>query len=101
MSTCAIPAAWPLGFDSDYRFGEDDRSWGRFRTYFADDANPPSIKTSGHDNRVTQDRYRITVQDRVYLTDDLWANIDINKLSDARFLRDFLPERIPHRSPAG
>jgi len=81
-----------IGFDSDYRFGEDNRSWGRFRSYYADDQLPPTIKTNGKSQKVNSDRYRVSVQDRVYLSDNLWANVDINKLSDVRFLRDFEPQ---------
>ena len=29
------------------------------------------------------------MQSRQYLTDDIYATVDINKLSDARFLEDF------------
>ncbi|HEX4083696.1 MAG TPA: hypothetical protein VHY22_02200, partial [Chthoniobacteraceae bacterium] len=80
-----------LGFDSEYRFGPNDASWGRFKSYFAPDSNPPTIIVNGSKEHVTNDRYRVSVQNRVYLTDDLWANININKISDVRMLRDFLP----------
>jgi lipopolysaccharide export system protein LptA len=80
-----------LGLDSDYRFGPDDRSWGRFISYYAPDSAPPTIVVNGSKEHVTSDRYRVSVQNRIYITDDLWANIDINKISDVRMLRDFLP----------
>jgi lipopolysaccharide assembly outer membrane protein LptD (OstA) len=80
-----------LGFDTNYRYGLDDQSWGRFASYYAPDSTPPNIKVGGVSNPVTSDRYRVSVQDRVYLTNDLWANIDINKISDVRMLQDFLP----------
>jgi LPS-assembly protein len=79
------------GLDSDYRFGPNDESWGRFQTYFVDDSAPPTIIVNGSKEHVTSQRYKVSIQDRVYLNDDLWANIDINKLSDVRMLRDFLP----------
>ncbi len=80
-----------LGLDSTYRFGPNDESWGRFQSYFAPDSAPPTVIVGGNKDHVTTDRYRVSVQDRIYLTDDLWANIDINKISDVRMLRDFLP----------
>jgi len=79
------------GLESRYRFGPDDRSWGRFVSYFTVDQNPPTIIVNGSKQRVTSDRYRLSVQDKVYLSDDVWANININKISDVRMLRDFLP----------
>jgi len=80
-----------IGLDTDYRFGPNDASWGRFTSYFAPDSAPPTVVVGGNKDHVTSDRYRVSVQDRVYLTDDLWANVDINKISDVRMLRDFLP----------
>jgi len=80
-----------LGLDSTYRFGLDDKSWGRFLSYFAPDSAPPTVIVNGNKDHVTSDRYRVSVQDRVYITDDLWASVNINKISDVRMLRDFLP----------
>jgi lipopolysaccharide assembly outer membrane protein LptD (OstA) len=80
-----------IGLDTDYRFGPDDRSWGRFNSYFAPDSAPPTVIVNGQKEHVTSDRYRVSVRNRVYITDDLWASIDINKISDVRMLRDFLP----------
>ena len=81
-----------LGLDTNYRFGPNNESWGRFKSYFADDSAPPTIIVAGNKDHVTSDRYRVSIQDRVYLTDDLYANININKISDVRMLRDFLPQ---------
>ncbi len=79
------------GLNSRYRWGPDDRNWGRFFVYFVPDSAPPTIIVNGAKEHVTSDRYRVSIQDRVYITNDLWANININKISDVRFLRDFLP----------
>ena len=80
-----------LGLDTNYRWGPNDRNWGRFVSYFAPDSSPPTVIVNGNKEHVTSDRYRISVRDRIYINDDLWASIDINKLSDIRMLRDFLP----------
>ena len=79
------------GLDTDYRFGPDDRSWGRFLSYYAPDSAPPTVIVGTNKDHVTADRYRVSIQNRVYITDDLWASIDVNKISDVRMLRDFLP----------
>lgn len=79
------------GLESNYRFGPNDASWGRFRSYFTPDSNPPTVIVGGQEDRVTRDRYRVSIQNRIYLTDDLWANVNINKISDVQMLRDFLP----------
>jgi hypothetical protein len=80
-----------IGLSTDYRFGPDNRSWGRFISYFAPDQTPPTVTVGNNKDRVNAQRYRVSVQDRVYINDDLWASININKLSDVRMLRDFLP----------
>src|SRR5690606_25021505 len=36
-------------------------------------------------------RYRIAYQSKIYVTDNVYATIDINKLSDSEFLEDFEP----------
>lgn len=78
-----------VGFESTYSLGKDKRSQGTFRAYYADDASPEYNRT-GHD-RGTADsgRYRISLRDRTYITEDLYTSIDINKLSDSEFLQDF------------
>ena len=78
------------GLDSTYRWGENGKNWGRFRSYFADDIAPETIDVGPNKDKLGSDRYRVSVQDRVYITDDLWASVDINKISDVRMLRDFL-----------
>jgi lipopolysaccharide assembly outer membrane protein LptD (OstA) len=80
-----------LGLHTNYKYGPDDRNWGRFDSYYTIDSAPPTVIVGTQKDHVTSDRYRVSVQDRVYITDDLWASININKISDVRMLRDFLP----------
>lgn len=83
------------GLDTDFKYGKEDRSWGRFRTYVADDLQPPVVRVGGGPKgQVDPTRYRISLQHRLYITDDIYANIDINKLSDARVYEDFLPNEF-------
>jgi lipopolysaccharide assembly outer membrane protein LptD (OstA) len=80
-----------VGFETKSKFGPEDKSWARFRSYYVDDQNPTINPTAQPIAPVTASRYRLSFQSRTYLTDDIYANADINKLSDYRFLRDFYP----------
>jgi LPS-assembly protein len=78
-----------LGFDADWETGEKKESWGRFRSYAMDDADPSLNRTSLNREPLDSGRYRVTFQARQYLTDNIYASVDLNRLSDARFLQDF------------
>lgn len=80
-----------VGLDTDSRFGPENKSWAKFRSYYAQDADTEVNHTANRILPVTSDRYRVTFQTRTYLTDDLYATANFNKLSDYRFLRDFFP----------
>lgn len=80
-----------IGFEARSHGGEDKRNWSRFRSYYIDDSNPGLNKTSLRREEIDPSRYRVSFQSRTYLTEDIYASIDINKLSDARFLQDFEP----------
>jgi LPS-assembly protein len=80
-----------VGFDSDWESGKDSRDWGRFRTYYVHDLSPQTTRTRIARETIDPNRYRVSLQNRTYLTDNIYASIDINKLSDARFLEDFEP----------
>ncbi len=69
----------------------DRANWGRFRSYYIEDSSPDLNKTSLSREPIDPSRYRISLQNRTYLTEDIYASIDINKLSDGRFLQDFDP----------
>jgi len=64
-------------------------NWGRFISYYIDDANPGTNKTSLGREPIESERYRVSLQDRTYFTEDIYSTININKLSDKRFLQDF------------
>ncbi len=93
VASGAATAATPLLPASKRR-----ENWGRFRSYFINDANPGTNKTSLSREPIDPNRYRVSLQDRTYLTEDIYASIDINKLSDARFLQDFVPNEF-RRNP--
>jgi len=71
-------------------------NFGSLNIYYAQDSEPNM--SYGGDDRLTdlsQERYRVNLQHRVYLPgpdkSTLYLDIDINKLSDAFFYADFFP----------
>ena len=76
---------------ADKREQKQGKGWGRFRSYIIDDSNPEKNKTSLAREQIDSTRYRVSLQDRTYWTEDIYTSIDINKLSDRRFLQDFAP----------
>jgi len=87
-----------VGFDTKSTFGADNKSWANFRSYYAQDSGSNINHTAQPIAPVTSNRYRVTLQSRTYFTEDIYANTDINKLSDYRFLRDFYPNEY-HTNP--
>jgi hypothetical protein len=80
-----------LGLEPDIRYGKDNTSWARLRTYFLRDANPDINRTSEVRVGVPKDRYRISLQDRTNFTEDIYGTVDITKISDEFLLQDFYP----------
>jgi lipopolysaccharide export system protein LptA len=78
-----------LGLEPDIRYGKDNKSWARLRTYFLRDANPDINFTSEVRVGVPKDRYRISLQDQTNFTEDIYGIADITKLSDEFLLQDF------------
>ena len=73
------------------REGSGGENWGRFLSYFIHDSKPGTNKTSLAREPIDPNRYRVTLQDRTYFTEDIYTTVNINKLSDKRFLQDFEP----------
>ena len=87
-----------LGLETKSKFGPDNKSWAHFQGYYAEDSNTNINNTAETLLPVSSARYRLSLQSRTYFSDDLYANADINKLSDYRFLRDFFPSEY-HNNP--
>ncbi len=69
---------------------------GRLKLYYANDQNPQMrFNGTSRADGVSEDRYRINLQHRVYLPSDgdktLYLDFDVNKLSDAFIYEDFFP----------
>nr|MBA2243055.1 LPS-assembly protein LptD [Chthoniobacterales bacterium] len=78
-----------LGLDAELRYGESKRSFAKLRTYYLQDQNPLLNRTSLPRGSVPSERYRVSLQDRTYFTDDITGTIDVTKLSDRFVLQDF------------
>lgn len=84
-----------FGFDADMKYGKDDRSYGEFKSYYAYDTDPDYRLAPGEPAEPDDhDRYRVSFQNRTFLTDDIYATFDINKLSDIDFLEDYFPNEF-------
>ena len=89
-----------VGFSTHWAPKEDGgKNWGRFTAYGLHDSSPGTNTTALAREAISADRYRVSLQARQYLTDDIYASVNINKLSDTRFLQDFYTAefaRNPH-----
>ena len=75
------------------------KNWGRFTAYGLQDSGADINKTALTRENISPGRYRVSLQARQYVTDDIYASVNINKLSDTRFLQDFSESefiRNPH-----
>lgn len=80
-----------LGLDTNYHFGQQSQSWGHFKIYGLYDEQPNINETALDRAPIGSGRYRILYESRTYITEDLSAIVDFNKLSDQYFLQDFYP----------
>jgi lipopolysaccharide assembly outer membrane protein LptD (OstA) len=78
-----------FGFEPDIRFGEDKQSWARIRTYFLKDENPDINRTSLVRPDISEGRYRVSLQSRTKIAEDISAIVNLTKLSDEFVLQDF------------
>lgn len=78
-----------VGFDSRFTFGKDNKSWGEFRSYLADDQATGINTTSLARGEIDSTRYRVAYQSKAYISEDVSAIVDFNLLSDEFFLEDF------------
>jgi LPS-assembly protein len=80
-----------IGLNVNYNFQNDHPSSGRLQIYGLNDLDPNINETSLDRAPISPGRYRILYQSRTYITNDISAIIDFNKLSDRYFLQDFYP----------
>ncbi len=78
-----------IGFEPDITYGKDDSSYAKLKTYFIQDQNPLINTTALPRTGVPDERYRVSLEDRTNFTDDIYAMVDITKLSDPFVMQDF------------
>jgi lipopolysaccharide export system protein LptA len=78
-----------LGFDAIMKYGEDDESLAKLKTYWLQDQNPLINRTDVPRGKVSTGRYRVTLENTTNFTDDIYAIVDITKLSDPFVMQDF------------
>lgn len=85
-----------IGLDANMKYGKENRSYGKLQTdYVFETKNVTSVQAPGEPPETkTTDRYRVAFQQRLFLTDDIYATADINVLSDVDFLQDFYPSEF-------
>ena len=89
------PARFPVAprrrfrFRSRHSLRANKTSWARIRTYFLKDENPDINRTSQVRPEISEGRYRVSLQSRSILTEDIYAIANITKLSDEFLLQDF------------
>jgi hypothetical protein len=78
-----------IGFESDIDYGKDNSSYAKLKTYYLQDQNAEINQTALRRGEVSAGRYRVGLEDRTNFTDDIYAIVDITKLSDAFVMQDF------------
>jgi LPS-assembly protein len=78
-----------IGFESDVKYGKDDSSRAKLKTYYIQDQNPLLNRTSLDRGSVPTGRYRASLEDYTNFTSDIYGIIDVTKLSDAFVMQDF------------
>ncbi|HXX42196.1 MAG TPA: LPS assembly protein LptD [Chthoniobacterales bacterium] len=78
-----------IGFESDIDYGKDNSSNVKIKTYYLQDQNPLLNQTAQPRTNVPTGRYRLSLEDRTNFTDDIYAIVDVTKLSDPYVMQDF------------
>jgi len=83
-----------VGADLEFDYGPNNRNTGDFLSYYAYDTDPDDRVGGFGEPAETGDpnRWRISFQHRLFLTDDIYALADINALSDQDILEDYFPD---------
>ena len=64
-------------------------SWARFRSYYLDDKKPGTRDLGTPNETIHPGRFRVSLQDRSFLTETIYTSINFNRVSDINFYRDF------------
>jgi LPS-assembly protein len=76
------------------QLGQSDGSWGRFRSYYVADKAPGTKDLGSANDQIDSARFRVSIQDRTFLSETVYTSVNFNKLSDINFFRDFSPSEM-------
>src|SRR3984893_8090226 len=90
-----------IGFESDIDYGKDNSSYAKLKTYYLQDQNAEINQTALRRGEGSAGRYRVGLEDRTNFTNDIYAIVDVTKLSDAFVMQDFYQNEfrinpVPH-----
>ncbi|MEO7934581.1 MAG: LPS assembly protein LptD [Chthoniobacterales bacterium] len=84
-----------FGLDLEYKgvkpTNGDPQSYSNIRGYILQDSQTEKNVTTLARPNIDPTRYRLSWQAKLYMSDDWTATVDLNKLSDSKFLEDFYP----------
>jgi LPS-assembly protein len=80
-----------IGLDATGKYGRKGKSWFELKSYYLQDSSTDANPTANTRQKIDSERYRVSFQAKTFFTEDIYANINFNKLSDQYFLRDFRP----------
>lgn len=85
-----------VGLDAVFNFGKEDRSYGKFVSYYSWDTQPDRFVGGPGEPPESgkQGRYRVSFKQRLFLTDDIYATADLNLLSDVDMMEDYYPNEF-------
>jgi LPS-assembly protein len=78
-----------IGFEPIIDYGKDESSSAKLKTFFIEDQNPDINQTNIPRQGVSDSRYRLSLEDRTNLTDDIYGIANLTKLSDQYVMQDF------------
>jgi LPS-assembly protein len=82
-----------VGLDLDMSYGPNNRNYGKLRAdYVFETKDVTTVEAPGEPAETnTTNRYRVSFQQRLFFTDDIYGTADVNWISDVDFLEDFYP----------
>src|SRR6266446_2798086 len=78
-----------IGFDPTIKYGKDESSSAKVKTFYIQDQNPNLNQTAVRGTGVPTGRYLVSLEDRTNFTDDIYGIANTTKMSDQYVMQDF------------
>lgn len=82
-----------LGLDVQQE-NKSAESWSRFRSYYLHDKNPGSKDLGTSNDQIKPNRFRVSLQDRSFLSETVYTTVNFNRVSDINYYKDFSPAEL-------